>query len=224
VDGKRRKPRPRHVLADPAEQAAFKKKLRPVIQADATVYPQASVELWAVDEHGIGFEPILNKVWCFYGHRPTAAVQDRYDWRFLFGFVHPASARTVFHVATTVSTPLFEVELAEFACQMGTSPQKQIVLVLDRARWHASLKLRVPDHLHLLFLRPYSPELQSAEHLCPLTNTRLANRHFATIDDLEHAQAARCVALQAHPDLIRSTTRFHWWPQRIRKRRGPKVK
>ena len=85
-----------------------------------------------------------------------------------------------------------------------------------------SLKLRVPEHVHLLFLPPYSPELQPAEHLWPLTNTALANRHFATIDDLEDAQAERCVALQARPDLIRSATLFHWWPQRIKKRQGPR--
>jgi transposase len=96
------------------------------------------------------------------------------------------------------------------------------VLVLDRVGWHASVKLRVPEHVHLLFLPAYSPELQPAEHLWPLTNTALANRHFPSIDDLEDAQAARCVTLQARPDLIRSTTLFHWWPQRIRKRQGPR--
>ena len=181
------------------------------------------MELWAVDEHRIGLKPILKKVWCFDGERPTAPVQHRYDWRYLVGFVHPASGRTVFHLATSVSIPLFEVELTEFARQVGASSRKQIVLVSDRAGWHASLKLRVPEHVHLLFLPPYSPELQPAEHLWPLTNTALANRHFVSIDDLEDAQATRCVALQARPDLIRSTTCFHWWPQRIRKRQGPKL-
>ena len=63
-----------------------------------------------------------------------------------------------------------------------------------------------------------SPELQPAGRLWPLTNTALANRHFATIDELEDAQAVRCVTLRTRPDLIRSTTLFHWWPQRIKKR------
>jgi transposase len=84
------------------------------------------------------------------------------------------------------------VELAAFAQQVGASPAKQIVLVLDRAGWHSSVQLRVPDHVHLLFLPPYSPELQPAEHLWPLTNSVLVNRHFATIDELEDAQAALC--------------------------------
>lgn len=91
-----------------------------------------------------------------------------------------------------------------------------------RAGWHSSVRLRVPEHVHLLFLPPYSPELQPAEHLWPLTNSVLVNRHFASIDDLEDAQAERCVALQARRDLVRSTTLFHWWPQRIKKRQGPR--
>ena len=48
-------------------------------------------------------------------------------------------------------------ELAAFAQAVGASPTKQIVLVLDRAGWHASGRLRVPEHVHLLFLPPYSP-------------------------------------------------------------------
>lgn len=188
----------------------------------ADAFPQASVELWATDEHRIGLKPILRRVWAPRGQRPIAPVQHRYAWRYLVGFVHPASGRTVFHLATTVSIALFEVELAEFARAVGAGPRKEIVLVLDRAGWHRSVKVQVPEHLHLLFLPAYSPELQPAEHLWPLTNTVLANRHFASIDDLEDAQAERCVALQARPDLIRSTTLFHWWPQRIRRRQGPK--
>jgi transposase len=138
------------------------------------------------------------------------------------GFVHPTSGRTLFHLATSVSIALFEAELAAFARQVGANLNKQIVLVLDRAGWHSTQRLRVPDHVHLLFLPPYSPELQPAEHLWPLTNSVLVNRHFASIEELEDAQAACCAALQARPDVIRSATLFHWWPQRLRKRRAPR--
>lgn len=67
------------------------------MRAVATAFPQAQVELWAVDEHCIGLKPILQKVWCFDGQRPVAPVQHRFEWRYLVGFVHPVSGRTVFH-------------------------------------------------------------------------------------------------------------------------------
>jgi transposase len=191
----------------------------------ATAFPHATVEVWATDftdEHRIGLKPLLRRVWAPIGQRPVARVQHRYEWRSLVGFVHPASGRTFFHLATTVSISVFEVELAEFARQVGAGPHKQIVLVLDRAGWHTSLKLQVPDHVHLLFLPPYSPELQPAEHLWPLTNACLINQHFTSIEELEEVQFAYCDALQQQPARIRSTTVFRWWPKQIHKRQGPR--
>ena len=137
------------------------KKIRPLLKAVATAFPHAQVELWgmgATDEQRIGLKPLLRRVWAPLGQRPIASVQQRFAWRYLVGFVHPASGRTIFHLAhlpTTVSIPVFEVELAAFARQAGAGPTKQIVLVLDRAGWKpTSVKLRVPDHVHLLFLPP----------------------------------------------------------------------
>jgi Winged helix-turn helix len=149
-------PRPRHVQADLHAQAEFQQHLRPLLREVATAFPHAIIELWAVDEHRIGLKPILHKVWTLptlpgrRPQRPTAPVQHRYDWRYLVGFVHPASGRTHFHLATSVSIPLFAVELEAFARAAGAGPKKQIVLLLDRAGWHASVRLRVPDHVHLI--------------------------------------------------------------------------
>lgn len=207
--------RPRHVQADLLAQAEFKARLRPLLRQVATAFPYAQVELWAVDEHRTGLKPILPNVWCVDGQRPIAPVQQRFEWRYLVGFVHPASGRTVVQFASTVSIVLFEVELAVFAQQVGACLAKQIVLVLDRAGWHASVRLRVPEHVHLLLLPAYSPELKPAEHLWPLTNTALVNRHFATIDELEDVQADRCIHLQRQQNLVRSATLFPWWPRRI---------
>jgi transposase len=67
--------------------------------------------------------------------------------------------------------------------------------------------------VHLHFLPPYSPELQPAERLWPLTNEALANRHFHDLDALQDAQAHRCLTLQTQPEVIRAHTSFHWWPQ-----------
>jgi transposase len=180
------------------------------------------VELWTTDEHRVGLKPLLRKVWAPIGQRPIAVVQHRFAWRYPVAFVHPASGRTLFHLATAVSIPLFEAELAAFARQVGAAPTKKIVLVLDRAGWHTSLRVCVPDHVYLHFLPPYSPELQPAEHLWPLTNAPLINRHFNNIDLLEDAQLAYCASLQRQPERIRSTTLFHWWPKQLHKRRGPR--
>lgn len=175
-----------------------------------------------MDEHRIGLKPLLRRIWAPIGQRPCVRVQHRFAWRYLVGFVRPSSGETVFHLATSVSIRLFEVELAAFADAVGAGPQKQIVLVLDRAGWHTSVRLRVPDAVHLLFLPPYSPELQPAEHLWPWTNLALVNQHFATIDELEDTQLQFCSGMQQRRAQIRSATLFHWWPKQIHKRRGPR--
>ncbi len=54
----------------------------------------------------------------------------------------------------------------------------------------------------------YSPELQPCERLWELPNEGVANRFFRTLDDLEVAQAQRCVVLQDQPEMIRSLTHF----------------
>jgi DDE superfamily endonuclease len=77
---------------------------------------------------------------------------------------------------------------------------------------HTSKELVVPEGIHLLFLPPYSPELQPCERLWPLSNEGVANQSFRTLDDLEAAQVQRCVVLQNQPEVIHSLTHFHWWP------------
>jgi transposase len=112
----------------------------------------------------------------------------------------------------TVTAALFGQVLAAFARDVGVGPTKRIVLVLDGAGWHTGGEAQVPEGIHLLPLPSYSPELQPAERLWPLTNEPLANVRFEDLATLEDVQAERCLALQHQPELIRRHTLFHWWP------------
>ncbi len=71
----------------------------------------------------------------------------------------------------------------------------------------------MPEGIHLEFLPSHSPELQSSERLWPLSNEGVANRHFEEIEDLEEALLERGVALCDQPEIIRSYTRYRWWPE-----------
>lgn len=168
-----------------------------------------------MDEHRVGLQPIVRRVWAPRGRRPVAPVQTRYQWRYLVGWVHPTSGRTGWHWADTVNLAVFSAELAAFAQQVGAGPKRQIALILDGAGWHHGPRLTVPAHLHLIPLPPYSPELQPAERLWVYSNAPLLNAHCADLDALEEVQMARCAALQTDPTLvatIQAATHFHWWP------------
>lgn len=150
-----------------------------------------------------------------------APVEPRYDWRYLVAFAHPASGRTLCHLADGVSTDIFSVELKAFAEAAGAGQRKQLILVLDGAGWHSSPQVQVPDHVHLLFLPAHSPELQPCEHLWQFSDAPLVNRHFRDIAELEDIQMERCAILQTQTTRMRSATLFPWWPRRVKKRQGP---
>ena len=86
---------------------------------------------------------------------------------------------------------------------------------LDNAGWHVSGDLAVPPGIELAFLPAYTPELQPAEHLWPLTNEAVANKHFPTLADLDAALSERCRTLAAMPDTIKAATHFGWWPAAV---------
>jgi transposase len=183
------------------------------VQTVQQAHPQDMVELWTTDRHRIGLKPILRRVWSPRGQRARAPVQHRYQWCYLYAFVHPGSGRTWWLLLPTVSIAAFTLALAEFAQAVGAGLGKQVIIVLDGAGWHVSAQVQVPAGVHLHNLPPYSPELQPAERLWPLTNEALANRHFHDLDALQAVRADRCLRLQATPEIIRAYTHFHWWPQ-----------
>jgi hypothetical protein len=109
-----------------------------------------------------------------------------------------------------VNIDLFNRALADFAQHFGVGKNKRIILVLDRALWHTSDQVKIPQGIHLFFLPAYSPELQPAERLWPLTNEPIANRSFESLDELEVVLFERCRRLLQQQELIRGLTFFHW--------------
>lgn len=93
--------------------------------------------------------------------------------------------------------------------KLGTN--KHILLAVDRAGWHISHDLKIPEGLHLTLLPSHSPELQPAERLWALVDEPLVNRAFETLDDLEEVLFHRCQSLLQEQDLIQGLTGFYWW-------------
>lgn len=143
----------------------------------------------------------------------VAAVHPRYQWTYLYGFVRPSSGQTWWLLLPTVRADLFSLALAQFAHAVGAGQGKQVLVLLDRAGWHLSDRVQLPAGIHLVWLPPYSPELQPAERLWPLADEPLVNQTFSDLDALEAALIQRCRALQQQPTRIQAETRFHWWPK-----------
>ena len=96
---------------------------------------------------------------------------------------------------------------------MGAGAGKRVLVVLDRAGYHTGKEVRLPDGIVVAFLPARSPELQPVERLWPLTNEGVANTLCADLAELEQALGRRCVVRAGQPELLRSSTLYHWWPQ-----------
>lgn len=112
-----------------------------------------------------------------------------------------------------VDSEVYSLALDLFAREVGAGQDKRVLLVLDRAGYHTGKGVRVPQGVHFEWLPSRSPELQPAERLWPLTNEGIANKLFADLDELQQALIDRCNKLAEQPELIRSHTLYHWWPQ-----------
>ena len=146
-------------------------------------HPGKRVRWFVQDEARIGQQGTLPRVWARTGSRPSAVRQTEYEWVYLWAAVEPATGASVAMITPTVDTALMQQFLAGLA---GTlAPDEHAVLVLDQAGWHVAKALEVPANLTLLFLPPYSPELNPAERLWAwLRSHQLSNRVYADYADL----------------------------------------
>ncbi len=190
----------------------MEKKLHDQVGAVSAAQPQAVVEVWYQDEARLGLKPIVRRVWARRGQRPRTPSQTRYEWLYVYGFVHPQRGETYWLILPTVSIAAMTLALREFARDVGAGLTKQIVLVLDQAGWHTSGKVTVPEGVTLLPLPAKTPELQPAERLWPLVREGVANRAFPTMQALQAQLVERCLQLRQVPAQIRALTRYHWLP------------
>lgn len=154
-----------------------------------------------MDEARFGQQGTTTRVWAKTGSRPTAVKQTRYEWVYLYAAVEPATGASVALQAPHVNTGTMNVFLKMLSDELG--PSDHAVLIMDQAGWHKATKLAVPDTITILYLPPYSPELNPVERLWAYLRAHyLSNRVF---DDYQHLLDAGAEAWrQLTPEILRS--------------------
>jgi transposase len=163
-----------------------------------------------MDEARFGQRGTNTRVWARRGSRPTAVRQTRYEWVYLYAAVEPASGASVALQAPNIDTGTMNQFLKMLAKEL--KPSEHAVLIMDQAGWHKSKKLQVPENIWILFLPPYSPELNPVERLWAyLRSHYLANRVY---DDYQHLLDAGAEAWQQlTPELLRSVCACGYLPR-----------
>lgn len=99
-------------------------------------------------------------VWVEKGQQPIAYVNWRFQWLWLVGFVHPSSGETYYWLVPRLNTNIFSLLLEDFARHFEIGKKRRVILALDRASFHTSQQLKIPEGIHLVWMPPKSPELQ----------------------------------------------------------------
>lgn len=90
-------------------------------------------------------------------------------------------------------------------------PDEFIVMVMDQAGWHIAQALEVPSNMRILFLPPYSPELNPAEHIWKaLREGWFANTVFRDMRAVVNVLCTGLRALEFDLERTRSLTGFQW--------------
>lgn len=64
------------------------------------------------------------------------------------------------------------------------NPDEYKIVVLDNGAFHKAKSLNIPENIVLIFLPPYSPELNPAENMWAKFKRTFTNRLFKTLDEL----------------------------------------
>lgn len=140
------------------------------------------------------------------------SVNPRYEWLYVYAFVHPNSGRSVWYLLPALNTAAFQAVLENFALDVLSQAGKRVLVVLDNAAWHKSKTLEIPSGLEFVFLPSYSPELQPAERLWALCDAPIVNRCLPSLVALGRVLGEQCVGLMGDAGRVGAVTRFHWWP------------
>ena len=94
-----------------------KKNLRRFVLKIKKEHPESDVEVWSMDEHRLGLKPILRREGVDEFSNANAVVNWRFQWLWLYGFVHPSTGETYWWILPFVNSQLFDRVLKDFALQ-----------------------------------------------------------------------------------------------------------
>jgi transposase len=182
--GALRVPRPCHVKQNPVAMAAFRAELEANLQK-LNLPKDRAVKIWVADESRFGLHPQSRRCWALRGQRVVLAREQRYEWEYVYDAVEVVDGLAQFQFLPAVSLALSRGFLQQIA---ASDPHAEQVVIWDQAGFHPRPHdAALPARIHLLPLPPYSPELNPVEGLWDQTQDVTANRHFASLDQLEEA-------------------------------------
>ena len=110
----------------------------------------------------------------------AAIVQE---FTYAYAAVCPSDGELDSLILPEVGTAMMSLFLEEVGAR---HPDEFIVMIMDGAGWHTAKKLHAPHNMLILYLPPYSPELNPVEYLWDdIREKDFSNRVFADMTALK---------------------------------------
>jgi transposase len=168
-----------------------------------------AVEVWFQDEARVGQRGTLTRMWAPKGSRPRVIRQQQFEAAYVFGAVCPADGKAAALVMPKANSEGMQHHLDLIAGAVTSG--KHAVLVVDRAAWHVTEKLLIPNNLSILPLPPYSPELNPVEQIWQqLRQSDWANRCFKNYDEIINVCCQAWNTFASQPDIVRKLCSRKW--------------
>ena len=165
--------------------------------------------MWFQDEARIGQKNGLVRQWARRGTRPRQPADQRYQSAYLFGAICPARGVGAALAMPFANTQAMQAHLDEIGRTVARGAHA--VLLLDRAGWHTTEKLTIPNNLTMILLPSRSPELNPVENIWQFLRANWpSNRVFQTYDEIIAAACEAWNKLTALPETITSIGMRDW--------------
>jgi transposase len=115
------------------------------------------------------------------GVKPICVFQEVFKSTYLFGSFSPINGKSFLLELPFCNNDTFQIYLNEFSKQ---NPNEFKIIVLDSGAFHKSKALKIPNNIALIFLPPYSPELNPAERICEIIKANFTGILFKNLDSL----------------------------------------
>jgi transposase len=116
------------------------------------------------------------------GIKPICPFQQVFKSTYLFGAFSPITGDSLQLILPTCNGDNFQIFLDILSSK---NPDEFKIIVLDNGAFHKAKKLNIPKNIALIFLPPYSPELNPAEKMWAKYKREFSNLLFESLDKLE---------------------------------------
>ena len=141
-----------------------------------------SIRVFSQDETRYGLLPVPRRRITRRGIKPVAEINLRYESVYLYGAVEPLTGARFFFEFSHLTSDCFQYFIEKFS---ETFSESLNLLVLDNGRFHQAKSLKIPENVVLLFLPPYSPELNPIERLWQDIKAKLFTQTYKALEDMQ---------------------------------------